>query len=87
MIRVIPPAISLSDSCPDVCIELLTLPLRFAATVSRAGLRLDSSKNTLTIGKVCRNVADDLGNYCLSSAVLGGARIRAAHAAVRSESG
>ena len=24
----------------------------------------------LTTGKVCRNVADDLGNYCLRSAVL-----------------
>src|ERR1700736_207101 len=37
--------------------------------------------------KLSRNVADDVGNYCLSSAVLGGVRIRAAHAAVRSKSG
>lgn len=49
--------------------------------------RLAASKKIhLTTGKVCRNVADDLGNYCLSSAVLGGVRIRPAHAAVRSES-
>jgi hypothetical protein len=41
----------------------------------------------LTTGKVCRNVADDLGNYCLSSAVLGGARINPAHEAAKSESG
>ena len=41
----------------------------------------------LTTGKVCRNVADDVGNYCLSSAVLGGARIKPAHEAARSESG
>ena len=33
------------------------------------------------------NVTDGFGDYCLSSAVLGGVRIRAAHAAVRSESG
>jgi hypothetical protein len=33
VIRAPPPAISLGRSCPDVCIELLTLPQRFAAAV------------------------------------------------------
>jgi hypothetical protein len=50
--------------------------------------RLTASKNIhLTTAKCAATSPDDLGNYCLRSAVLGGARIRPAHAAVRSESG
>jgi hypothetical protein len=87
VIRVIPPAISLRDSCPNICIELLTLQRRFAPAVSWLVLDSTLRQTPLTTGKGCFNVADGFGDYCLRSAVLGGARIRPAHAAVRSESG
>jgi len=61
VIRVIPPIVS--RPFPDVCIELLTLPQKFAAVVAKAGLRRDPSKTPVATGKGCRSVADVFGDY------------------------
>jgi hypothetical protein len=57
---------------------------RFTAAAALLRTRLTRKDTRAPIAATSPTV---FGDYCLSSAVLGGARIRAAHAAVRSESG
>jgi hypothetical protein len=68
---------------------------RLAALLSRTNTCKMFSNHVLSLSRCSRSqlakgAATSLmgfGAYCLSSAVLGGARIRPAHAAVKSESG
>jgi hypothetical protein len=58
VIRVPPPAISLGRSCPDVCIELLTLPQRFAAAVDEG--RIGGAEDLVPGNEIARVRADVL---------------------------
>jgi hypothetical protein len=54
------PAISLGRSCPDVCIELLTLPQRFAAAVDEG--RIGGAEDLVPGNEIARVRADLFDN-------------------------